>query len=90
VRTFAPIVAGIGSMPKPRFTAFNVLGATVWTTGVVLLGHWLGSKIPNIDHYLLPAIVLAMLISFGPSLYHIIGDTQTRSKLLSWFRRTTK
>lgn len=87
IRTFAPIVAGIGDMSKKRFMAFNVIGATVWTTLVVLLGHWLGKRIPNIDHYLLPIILLAMALSFGPSIYHIVGDKKTRTKILAKFQR---
>jgi membrane-associated protein len=72
VRTFAPVVAGMGKMDLKRFNMFNLLGAMVWGAGVTLLGHWLGSKIPNVDRYLLPVILLAMAISFGPTLYHLI------------------
>lgn len=72
VRTFAPVVAGIGKMPRRRFELFNVAGAAVWCTAVVLLGYWLGSKIPNIDKYILPVIGLAMLLSFGPTAYHLV------------------
>jgi membrane-associated protein len=39
VRTFTPIVAGIGRMPYPRFLAANVTGALVWGSGLVLLGR---------------------------------------------------
>ena len=87
VRTFAPIVAGVGDMSKKRFLAFNVAGAIIWITSVVLLGHWLGKKIPNIDHYLLPVILVAMALSFGPSIYHIVGDKKTRTKVLAKIRR---
>jgi membrane-associated protein len=72
VRTFAPVVAGIGSMPKGKFTLYNIIGGAFWTVGVILLGHWLGSRIPNIDHYLLPIILLAMAISFGPTVWHLL------------------
>jgi len=71
VRTFAPVVAGMGRMDLKRFNMFNLLGAVVWGAGVTLLGHWLGSRIPNVDRYLLPAILGAMAISFGPTLYHL-------------------
>jgi len=87
IRTFAPVVAGIGDMPKKRFTIFNIAGAAIWTTAVVLLGYWLGSKIPNIDHYLLPVILAVMILSFGPSLYHIVGDPKTRAKILAKLHR---
>ncbi len=72
VRTFAPIVAGIGRMPKGRFLIFNAAGAVVWGGGVVLLGNFLGSRVPNIDKYLLPAVGLAMVMTFGPMIYHLI------------------
>ncbi len=82
VRTFAPIVAGIGDMPRKRFSLFNVAGGTIWTVGVVLLGHWLGSKIPNIDRYLLPVILFAMAISFAPTIWHLLKNEKLREKLL--------
>ncbi len=72
VRTFAPVVAGMGKMDMKRFNMFNILGAFVWGIGVLLLGHWLGSRIPNIDSYILPVILAAMVISFGPTVYHLL------------------
>ncbi len=72
VRTFAPVVAGMGNMSLTRFNFFNFVGALVWGGGVTLLGYWFGSKIPNIDHYLLPIILAAMAISFGPTLWHLV------------------
>lgn len=86
IRTFAPIVAGIGNMSKARFTVFNVLGGIVWVSGVVLLGKWLGSKIPNIDHYLLPIILLAMIISFAPTVYHLLKDDKIRQAIKTRLR----
>jgi membrane-associated protein len=87
VRTFAPIVAGIGNMPQKRFTLYNIIGGAAWTIGVSLLGYWLGSKIPNIDRYLLPVILFAMAISFGPTLYHVVKDPKIRQKLLKKITR---
>jgi membrane-associated protein len=82
VRTFAPVVAGIGNMPRGKFTMFNVAGGAVWTIGIILLGYWLGSRIPNIDRYLLPIILLAMAISFGPTVWHLAKDKKFRNKIL--------
>ena len=87
VRTFAPVVAGVGKMPRKRFMLFNVFGAVFWGAGVTMMGVWLGSKIPNIDRYILPIILLAMSLSFGPSLYHIIGDKTVRDRILLVLRR---
>ena len=79
VRTFAPMVAGVGKMPRKRFVLFDTVGAALWGAGITLLGFWLGRRIPNIDRYLLPAVLLATILSFGPSLYHIFKDKKTRA-----------
>jgi len=42
VRTFAPIVAGAGSMTYRTFVVFNVLGGLLWTGSVTLLGYFFG------------------------------------------------
>ncbi|HEY9881105.1 MAG TPA: VTT domain-containing protein [Leptolyngbyaceae cyanobacterium] len=65
IRTFAPIVAGIGSMQYRLFLSFNLLGGLLWTGGITLLGYFLGSVIPNVDHYLLPIIVLIVVLSIA-------------------------
>ena len=44
VRTFAPFVAGVGSMNYPRFLAYNVVGACIWVIGIVTAGHLLGQN----------------------------------------------
>jgi membrane-associated protein len=66
VRTFAPIMAGVGGMRYRVFAAYNVVGALVWAVGVTLLGYTLGSSVPNIDHYLLPAVALIVIASLVP------------------------
>jgi membrane-associated protein len=43
VRTFAPFLAGVGSMKYRRFLAFNILGAVAWTLLLVLGGYYLGT-----------------------------------------------
>lgn len=67
VRTFAPIIAGIGKMHYPAFVAYNVLGAVLWTTMLVLLGYFLGSVI-DVDKYLLPIVLLIVFLSFLPGI----------------------
>ena len=43
VRTFAPFVAGVGSMDYRRFLAFNVIGGVIWAVGITMLGYFVGS-----------------------------------------------
>jgi len=70
VRTFAPIVAGVGQMEYQTFTFYNVLGGFIWVFGLTLLGFYLGKVIPDVDHYLLPIIALIIIISLIPSAVH--------------------
>jgi membrane-associated protein len=78
VRTFAPVVAGASHMDRRRFIMFNVAGAFVWGIGVTLIGYYFGSKIPNIDTYLLPAVLIAMILTFAPPIIHILKDPISR------------
>jgi len=67
VRTFMPVLAGVGRMNRRVFTMYNLVGAFVWAVGVTLLGYALGNAIGNnIDTYLLPLIALVILISLIP------------------------
>lgn len=43
VRTFAPIVAGVGGMRYRTFVIYNVVGGLVWAVGLTSLGHLLGN-----------------------------------------------
>jgi membrane-associated protein len=65
VRTFAPIVAGVGSMQYRTFVTYNVLGGLLWAVGVTSLGYALGNAI-DIDKYLLPVIALIVFLSVLP------------------------
>lgn len=66
VRTFAPILAGVGSMRYRTFVSYNLVGGFLWAVGVTLLGYGLGELIPNIDAYLLPIIAVIIGISLMP------------------------
>lgn len=78
VRTFAPIVAGIGDMEYKRFVMFNLVGGFFWAVGVTVAGYFLAAIIgpDNIDKYLLPIIVLIVLVSVAPPLYHLWKERQ--------------
>ena len=42
VRTFTPVMAGVGTMRRRTFSLYNVIGALLWTVGVTMLGYALG------------------------------------------------
>ncbi|MBA2749093.1 MAG: VTT domain-containing protein [Tatlockia sp.] len=79
VRTFAPIVAGMGSMKYRTFMVYNLIGGFVWTVGMTLLGYFLGKVIPaeQIDKYLLPIILAIIIISVIPSIFHLIQERRS-------------
>ncbi len=77
VRTFAPIVAGVGHMDHKRFTFFNCIGGALWVFGLGLAGFFLGSIIPDVDKYLLPIILIICVISILPPLVHFYKDNKT-------------
>jgi membrane-associated protein len=66
VRTFVPVLAGVGTMPYRTFATYNVVGGLLWAVGVILLGYLLGGLIPDIDTYLLPIIAVIILVSVTP------------------------
>jgi membrane-associated protein len=81
VRTFAPLIAGVGKMDRKIFFAYNIIGALLWTMSVTLLGFWLGNRIPNVSHYVAPIFLLAIFATWAPVLYHILKDPISRKKI---------
>jgi len=72
VRTFAPFLAGVGTMKYRRFLLYNVLGAISWTLLIVLGGYYLGTfSIVQENMSLLIFLVLAVTV--GTVLFIIVG-----------------
>ncbi len=71
IRTFAPFVAGIGSMTYPRFLFFNVIGGAMWVLTFVLAGYWFGNM-PVIKNNFSLVIIALVLIPGIPSLAEFI------------------
>ncbi len=87
IRTFAPIVAGVGKMRYSAFLFYNTLGALIWAVGVSLAGYFLGNRFPGIDHYLLPIILVIMLTSIMPGIIHIVRDGADRAKIKAGIKK---
>jgi membrane-associated protein len=66
VRTVLNPLAGALDVPARTFTIWQVAGGLVWSAGVTLAGYLLGSAIPSIDTYLLPAIAVIVVLSLIP------------------------
>lgn len=68
VRTFAPIVAGVGGMPYARFALFNAIGGIAWIGSMLGIGYFLGSTIPDIESKLHWIIAIVIFLSILPGI----------------------
>jgi membrane-associated protein len=66
IRTFAPVVAGVGRMEYRRFLAYNVLGGIGWVSGLTWAGYVLGRTIPDIGRYIHIVIGIVVIVSVIP------------------------
>lgn len=80
LRTFAPVVAGIGAMQYRRFVVYNVAGGIGWVLTTVLGGYFLGQMIPNIHDHIHKVIAIVIVLSLMPA---IIKVAKERLKLKS-------
>lgn len=72
VRTFTPILAGVGEMQYGMFTRYNILGGVIWASGMSTLGYTLGSVVPGIERYLTYFIVAIIILSLMPVVYELV------------------
>lgn len=72
VRTFMPLMAGVARMPYRRFLTFDAIGDIFWAVAVSLVGYYVGSRIPNVDHYILLALALVIICSLVPAIFHFL------------------
>jgi len=66
IRTFAPVVAGVGKMSYRRFISFNVFGGIGWSLSMTLLGFTLGKVYPPITKQIDKVIIVIIAVSLMP------------------------
>ena len=71
VRTFAPIVAGVGRMRYRTFVTFNIIGGILWGAGLTSLGHFLGD-VEWVKNNIEIASVLIVLLSLTPMMIEFV------------------
>jgi len=71
VRTFAPIIAGIANMRYRTFLAYNIFGGLLWAAGITFAGYYLGRRLPGIEHYITPVILIIIAVSLIPILWEL-------------------
>jgi membrane-associated protein len=85
VRTFLNPVAGTLGMPARKFLLWNIVGAILWTDGVLIIGHALAQQIfdavgDKIDHYILPVVALIVVISLLPILIEFLRERRAKKR----------
>jgi len=68
IRTFAPVVAGMGEMQYSRFIAYNVVGGVAWVWSMLLLGYSLGRTFPGVAKHIELIILIIVFLSILPAI----------------------
>ena len=79
VRTFAPVVAGVGQMEYRRFLLYNVAGGVGWVTSMTWAGYLLGQAIPNIGDHIHIVVGIVILLSLVPIFIEFIRERRRGS-----------
>lgn len=76
IRTFVPFLAGLVQMDYRKYLSYSVVGAALWVFGLTFFGYFFGRMLPpdQVDKYLLPIILGIIILSFVPSVIHILKD----------------
>jgi membrane-associated protein len=78
LRTFAPVVAGIGAMEYKRFIVYNVAGGIGWVVTTVLGGYFLGQMVPNIHDHIHKVIAVVIILSILPAVIKVAKEKLKR------------
>jgi len=79
IRTFAPVLAGVGAMQYRRFLTYNVLGGIGWVASMSLAGFALGRAVPNISKYMHVLVITIIVLSCIPIAVEIYRERRKAS-----------
>jgi membrane-associated protein len=79
VRTFAPVVAGVGQMEYRRFLFYNVAGGIGWVTSMTWAGYLLGQTVPNISEHIHVVVIIVILLSLIPIVVELVRERRRHS-----------
>ena len=79
IRTFAPVVAGIGQMEYRRFLFYNVAGGLGWVILMTSAGYLLGRAIPNVGSYVHIVAGVVIVLSLVPIVTEVVRERRRRS-----------
>jgi membrane-associated protein len=79
VRTFAPVVAGVGQMEYRKFVFYNVAGGVGWVTSMTWAGYLLGQVVPNIGERIHIVVAVVIVLSVIPIVVELVRERRRRS-----------
>jgi len=68
VRTFAPVVAGVGQMRYASFLAYNVVGGVLWIWSMLITGYVLAKTVPGVAKHVEKVILVVVFLSILPGI----------------------
>ncbi len=71
VRTFAPFLAGVGTMSYAKFAAYNITGAALWISLFTYAGYFFGTT-PVVQRNFKLVILMIIVISILPAVYEVL------------------
>lgn len=77
IRTFSPVVAGVGGMRFRAFFGYSALGAVAWIWSMMFTGFFLGRYIPGIDKHIEIVVIIVILVSIMPG---IVSGARARTR----------
>lgn len=87
IRTFAPILAGVGKMRYIKFLLFSITGSILWAIGLPLVGFSLGKLIPGVERYIAYIIILIVVLSLAPPVISVLLRKSERDRLFELTRK---
>ena len=80
IRTFAPFVAGIGTMSYSRFASYNIVGGILWVTSFLFIGYFFGG-LPVIKDNFTYVIFGIIVLSILPPAIELIRQKKKKKEL---------
>ena len=83
VRTYVPVIAGVGQMPYKRFGAYNVVGGAAWVTSMIAVGYFLGELAAAhgfpLDKHLEKVIIVVVFLSLVPGIVSYLKNRRAQT-----------
>jgi len=79
IRTFAPFVAGVGSMSYTKFASYNIIGSFLWVTSFLFIGYFFGG-LPIIKDNFTIVIFAIIILSLVPPILEVVKEKYKNKK----------